>query len=154
MNARLSSIGLTLFLGSLTPTIGAEDYEQHIRHFASNTPPAKVEAALRTLREAGTNSFPALLEHLKDNALAEPRFFTRAVGKLGPDGTFLPATPTIGDACFDLLQDQIEGTWPKGFRDYYVLTPETVGDWLARHSGLSLQQLRVEAAQQSLSRAE
>jgi len=144
MNTPPLTIGLLLLAGILTTTFGADDYERHIQQFASNTPPAKIQAALQALRTAGTNAFPALLAHLKDIAPAEPSFFQGSAA----------GTPTIGRACFGLLQGQIEGNWPKGFRDYYVLSPETAREWLASHRGLSLQQLRIEAAQQSLKRAE
>jgi len=138
-------------LASLTSTLGAEDYEQHVRHLAPNTAPDTIREAVRALREAGTNAFPTLLAHLGDKAPAERRIFQRDVLE---HGTFHAATPTIGGVCFDLLQGQIEGNWPKGFRHYYVLTAATARDWLARHRGLSLQQLRIEAARQSLRRAE
>ena len=150
-------LALTLLarvVGSLASSAGAEDYEQHIRHFASNTPPDKVRAAVRTLRQAGTNAFPALLAHLDDKSPAERNTFQRAEMKRGRDGKLEIAVPTIGDACFDLLQGQIEGAWPKGYTDYHILSPQTVRDWLSRHRGLSLRQLRIEAAQQSLNRAE
>lgn len=122
---------------------GAEDYHQHVRNFAANTPREKIQNSVRAIKDAETNAFPVLLLHLQDTKPAEPLFF---------QGDSVRA-PNIGDACFDLLQWQIEGAWPKGFRDYYTLTPKNVRDWLAKHSGLSLQQLRVEAAQESLARA-
>jgi len=132
----------------------AENYEQHIQRFASNTPPETVRTALRTLEQAGTNAFPALLANLRDRTPAARDFFQRAEGSFVTNGIFKPAIPTVGDACFGLLQSQIEGNWPKGFRHYYVLSPANAGEWLARYKGLPLQRLRVEAAQQSLRRAE
>lgn len=153
MNTRLLLL-TSLVAGSLTSLRAADDYEQHIRRFASNTPPNTVQAAVRTLRQAGTNAFPALLAHLGDKAPAERNTFQRAQVRQTPDGKFEIAVPTIGDACFDLLQTQVEGAWPKGYRRYHVLSPETARDWLTRHRGLSLQQLRIDAARESLERAE
>jgi len=128
----------------------APDYEEHIRHFASNTPPDTVRAAVQVIEKAGTNAFPTLLAHLEDKSPAEATAFQEQA--LGPNGEI--GRPTIGSACFGMLQGQIEGNWPKGFQHYYVLSPQTIRDWLARHADLSLQQLRLAAAQESLGRAE
>lgn len=145
---------LALVAVSLQSSGGAEDYELQIRHLASNTPPNTVRAALQVLREAGTNAFPSLLANLDDTTPAERTTFQRAEVRRGRDGKVEIAVPTIGDACFNLLQGQIEGEWPKGYRGYYVLSPKTARDWLAHRRGLTLQQLRIEAAQESLKRAE
>jgi hypothetical protein len=144
MNSRLLlPVLLVLVDGGIASSLASEDYQQHIRHFASNTPPEKVRAAIQAIRKAGTNAFPALLAHMKDKEMAESSSFQGA----------RMFTPTVGTACFELIQRQIEGDWPKGYRDYHALSAETIRDWLARHAGLSLPQLRIEAAQQSLNRA-
>jgi hypothetical protein len=134
---------LVLVSGGIASALGAEDYHQNVRNLAADTPREKIQVAVKAIKDAGTNAFPVLLAHLQDKKRAEPLFFQGDSAR----------APTIGDACFDLLQWEIEGAWPKGFRDYYTLTPKNVRNWLAEHSGLSLQQLRVEAAQQSLARA-
>jgi hypothetical protein len=144
MNTLRILVLFTLISGGVVSCLSAEDYHQLIRNFAANTSRNKIQSAVKAIKDAGTNAFPALLAHLKDKAPAEISFF-------GGDN-ILP--PTIGTACFNLLQGQVEGVWPKGYRDYHTLSPKTVRDWIARNQGLSLQQLRVEAAQQSLARAE
>jgi hypothetical protein len=120
-----------------------EDYDVHIRNLAFNSSPQSIRTALKALVDAGTNAFPTLIAHLNDQELASPTFQAATAKR-----------PTIGDACFDILQQQVEGAWPKAYRDYCVLSPGTTPRWLARHAAKPLRELRIEAARESLGRAE
>ena len=123
-------------------------YEAAIASLAESSDAQRVSQAIATLETAGTKAFPALLAHLNDASPAS-RAFQRAVqdvyGKV--------STPTIGEACFDLIQHQIEGNWPKGFREYYVLSPTNIVSWWYARKEKSLKDLRIEAAMASLTRA-
>jgi hypothetical protein len=89
----------------------------------------------------------ALVGHLEDSARAADYFRVQDVlWDLGH--------PSVGDVCLGIIQGQIEGHWPKGYRQYHVLTPESTKRWLEAHQGLSLRELRIAAAQESLRRAE
>ncbi len=123
------------------------EYEQRIRKFAFGTPSEQIEIAISALESAGPAAYPTLVAHFKDSTRAADRFQVQDVlWDLGH--------PSIGDVCFDIIQGQIEGRWPKGYRQYYVLTPENTKRWLDVHEGLSLRELRIAAARESLRRAE
>jgi len=123
------------------------EYEQHIQKLAFGTPTEQIEIAISALESAGPAAYPALVGHLKDSTRAADDFQTQDVlWDLGH--------PSIGDVCFDIIQGQVEGRWPKGYRQYYVLTPQNTKRWLDAHKGLSLRELRIAAAQESLRRAE
>ena len=77
----------------------------------------------------------------------------RAMVTIDETGNAGPYEPTIGDACFDLLHGQIEGVWPKGFRDHHVLDRSNVREWLADRKNNSLNELRLECAKLSLDSA-
>jgi hypothetical protein len=123
------------------------EYEQHIQKLAFGTPREQIEIAQRALESAGTAAYPMLIGHLKDSTPAADCLRVQDVlWDLGH--------PSIGHVCFGIIQGQIEGHWPKGYRQYYVLTPENIKRWLDAHQGLSLRELRIVAAQESLRRAE
>jgi hypothetical protein len=129
-----------------------EDFEALIEQYSPTTPLVLLNAAKIRLEEAGIRAFPALLAHVTDNAPANEAF-QEALVRRRADGTFKIVDPTIGDACFGLLQRQIEGAWPKVCRNYHALSPRNIRGWVEYHRGLSLEELRVQAAQQSLDRA-
>ena len=149
----LSSLA-ALVAGCSTAPNDGDRYEQLVRQFAADMPPDTAQAAMAALRQAGTAAFPALLAHLNDATPAAPGVFQRAELRRESGGTYTAVAPTIGDACFDVLQGQIEGVWPKAYRDYYVVSKQSVHQWLARRPGATLQQLRIDAAQEALRRAE
>ena len=147
-------IALSVFLGFMTPSFAAQPYEEHVRNLAQGTPKEAVEASLRALRAAGTAAFPILTANFTNEAPAVAEFFARDAFTRLPDGSITPYAPSLGAVCFDLLQGQIEGNWPKGFRQYYVLSPSNAKSWLDAHKGLTLAQLRRISREESLRRAE
>jgi hypothetical protein len=101
---------------------------------------------------AGTKAFPVLVAHRGDIAKAS-HVFQRVVFDVDASGNATFHLPTIGDACFDVLQAQVEGEWLKGYRQYHVLSPETVAEWWELHKTKSLRELRLETARLSLEAA-
>lgn len=123
-------------------------FEAAIASLAETSDAQRVSRAIVTLKSAGTKAFPALLEHLNDTTTASEAFQHEVQDIHGN-----VSSPTIGEACFDLIQHQIEGNWPKGFRQYYVLSPTNVVSWWQARKEKSLKELRIEAARTSLTRA-
>ncbi|MCE9612140.1 MAG: hypothetical protein K8R23_18235 [Chthoniobacter sp.] len=130
---------------SLTSALHAgDDFSGYVRQLADDMPERDAVRAERALFDAGIRAFPTLLAHFGDRQLIQVRLNGRAV--IG--------TPTVGDLCFDILQTQIEDNWPKGFRQFYILTPDNAKQWLDDHKGLSLRQLQLVSREESLRRAE
>jgi hypothetical protein len=128
-------------------------YEAAIASLSENSDAAQVASATAALENAGTKAFPALLAHLNDTARASV-VFQRAVMEVDAKGNVIGIHhPTIGEVCFDLIQGQIEGNWPKGFREFYVLSSENVVDWWQARKEKTLKELQLETAQASLTRA-
>lgn len=142
------------FLGVWVSCCEADDHEQHIKRLAAGTSNERIVKSLRTLEAAGTTAYPALIANLTNRTPAEPRYFQRDTGEVTIEGNMRVHLPTIGDVCFGILQGQIEGNWPKGFRRYYVLSPRTARTWLNANRELTLQQLRQVSRETSLRRAE
>jgi len=165
---RLSAVGVVLLsivlAGCQRPFETAHDtsttkpaeisdrFERDIDNLTAANPLEKSRASLDALEAAGIDAFPALVAHLNDHRKAQPSFFGRDAVDVLPSGESRVHEPTMGEACFDIIQGQVEGNWPKDFRDYYALTPENVHDWLVAHRGLTLAQLREAAKQESLRR--
>lgn len=129
-------------------------YEQDIKNLADGTPKEMIKASFKNLIDGGTDAFPKLLLHLNDSEPAEWTFFAEEKAIQRQDGSWEIATPTIGTACFGILQRQIEGFLPKGYRHFYVLTIDNVSTWLDAHKGQTLQELREAAKAEALRRAE
>jgi hypothetical protein len=128
-------------------------YETAIASLSENTDAAQVAGAIKALESAGTKAFPALLAHLNDTARASV-VFQAAVMEVDANGSVLGLHhPTIGEACFALIQNQIEGNWPKGYREYYVLSPKNVVSWWQARKAKPLKELQLETAQASLTQA-
>ena len=128
-------------------------YESAIASLSENSDAARVARAIAVLESAGTKAFPALLAHLNDTARASV-VFQRAVMEVDEKGNVIGVHhPTIGEACFGLIQGQIEGNGPKGFREYYVLSPKNVGSWWQARKAKPLKELQLETAQASLTQA-
>src|SRR4029078_207008 len=111
-----------------------------------------VASAIAVLESAETRAFPALLAHLEDNTKASSTF-QRAVMEVAASGNATLHHPTIGEACFDLIQSQVEGNWPKAYRQYYVLSPQNVVSWWQSRRDRLLQELKIETARASLAQA-
>jgi hypothetical protein len=149
-----------LLLSLCFPALGCssghatDEYESAVAAFASGTPAAETTAAVDQLRAAGIDAFDVLLAHLDDETRASNEHFMRAVATVDEQGNVVPWEPTIGDACFDLLHVQIEGSWPKAFRDHHVLDRSNIREWLAGRKYKSLHELRLECATLALESAE
>ena len=149
-----SAITALLFLTSVALCSGEPDFEAQIKNLAEGKPDADIKAALAAIKNGGTAAFPALLAHLSDFTVVEPRYFQRdAFTSVEIDGVWHPSGPLMSSACFDLIQDEIEGVWPKFYRSYYVLSTNNVKEWLKAHEGLTLAQLRRVTREESLRRA-
>ena len=143
-----------LFFCLLPLCYAAEDYELHVKHLAAGTPEKDIKAALRAFDTAGTAAFATLIAHFSDTAPAEPRFFQRETVDI-VDGRIVGLhAPQIGEVCFDILQSQIEGNWPKAYRVHYVLSRDNAKQWLAEHKELTIPQLQRLSREESLRRAE
>ena len=128
-------------------------YETAIASLSENSDAAQVAGAIAALESAGTKAFPALLAHLNDRARASV-VFQRAKMEFDTKGNVMGVHhPTIGEACFDLIQNQVEGNWPKGYRQYYVLSPKNVVSWWQARKAKTLKELQLETAQASLTQA-
>jgi hypothetical protein len=119
------------------------EFERYIQDLSAGKPPAASHAAWEALSAAGAEAFPALIAHFGDRAVAADNV---------QQATAEPIR--VGDACFAILQVQIEGAWPVSIRDFQVLTPHNAASWLAAHRGLTLADLRIAATQESLAQAE
>jgi hypothetical protein len=124
-------------------------YERAVASLAAGHRDATVMASYKTLEAAGIKAFPVLLAHVKDTVNAAPGYFVEArVDRFGNI-----EQPTVGDVCFRLMRHEVEGDWPKGFRDYQVLTKENVTTWWDTHRTKSLHEMRLETVRISLARA-
>jgi hypothetical protein len=135
-------IAALLFLASVLHA--GDEFSGYVRQLAADMPERDAVRAERALFDAGIRAFPTLLAHFGDRQLIRARL----------NGRDVSGTPTVGDLCFDILQVQIEDNWPKGFRQFYILTPDNAKQWLDDHNGLSLRQLQLVSREESLRRAE
>jgi hypothetical protein len=115
-------------------------YDATIRDLAAERGDAKNTAAWNGLTAAGSIAFPYLIRHFGDPELAGHIF----------QGDTIAMKKTVGDACFELIQMQVEGRLPKTWRKYYVLTPQNTAQWLAAHRQSSLEELRIAASRDQL----
>jgi hypothetical protein len=130
-----------------------ESYERAIASLSENSDAKQVADAIAVLESAGTKAFPALLAHLNDTARASV-VFQRAKMEFDTEKNVMRVHhPTIGEACFDLIQNQVEGNWPKAYREFYVLSPKNVVSWWQARKAKTLKELQLETAQASLTRA-
>ena len=128
-------------------------YETAIASLSENSDAAQVAGAIADLESAGTKAFPALLAHLNDTARASV-VFQGALMEVDAKGNVMGLHhPTIGEACFALIQNQVEGNWPKAYRQYYVLSPKDVISWWEARKAKPLKALQLETAQASLTQA-
>ena len=127
-------------------------YETAIASLSENSDAAQVARAIAVLQSGGTKAFPALLAHLNDTARASV-VFQGALMEVDAKGNVGLHHPTIGEACFGLIQNQVEGNWPKAYREYYVLSPENVVGWWQARKAKPLKELQLGTAQASLTQA-
>ncbi len=144
-DARLSSTNVS----AITP-----EHERAIQDLAEGKDPQTVKTAVQLLSDAKTQAFPALIKHLSDKTPASVKYFGLRDKQCVPQTTpCSPWQPTIGEACFEIIQSEVEGNWPKAYRSHYILTAENVGEWWESRKTMSLKDLQLDAATTSLERA-
>src|SRR6185503_9335616 len=144
-DARLSSTNVS----AITP-----EHERAIQDLAEGKDPQTVKTAVQLLSDAKTQAFPALIKHLSDKTPASVKYFGLRDIMCVPQTTpCSPWQPTIGEACFEIIQSEVEGNWPKAYRSYYILTAANIGEWWESRRTMSLKDLQLDAATTSLERA-
>jgi hypothetical protein len=123
-------------------------YETAVASLGKASGAELVQKAIAVLERAGTTAFPTLLAHLNDKTTASEAFQHEVEDNHGN-----VLSPTVGEVCFDLIQHQVEGNWPKAYRQYYFLNPQNVVAWWQSRKQKSLNELRIEAARASLRKA-
>lgn len=121
----------------------AESTEQLTSRLEFSRPDRDVESAISELMRRGTAVFPALIASMGD-ARPASQVFTR-------NRDIMPGF-TVGDACFMIIQNQIEGLRIKPQVHSYILSPENVESWLSVRVDATLAQLRVAAAEEALAK--
>lgn len=145
-NAPLSSGDVS----AITP-----EYEQAIQDLAEGKDEKTVLGAVQLLSRAKTQAFPALIKHVSDKTPASYDVFgIRDILCLHEKTPCPPSPPSIGEACFEIIQTEVEGNWPKAYRTHYILTAENVGEWWESRRTMSLKDLQLDAAKTSLERAQ
>lgn len=130
------------------------EYERAIQDMAEGKDLQTVKTAVQVLSDAKTRAFPALIRHLSDKTPSSFRSFGGRDIQCAPEATpCTPWRPTIGEACFDIIQSEVEGDWPKAYRSYYTITAGNVGEWWESRSSMSLKDLQLDAAASSVDRA-
>ena len=130
------------------------EYERAIDDLAEGKDPETVKTAILVLVKAKTEAFPALIKHLSDKTPSSYEYFGLRDIRCVMEATPCPPwEPTIGEACFEIIQSQVEGNWPKAYRSHYVLTAGNVGEWWESRRTMSLKELQLDAARTSLERA-
>lgn len=117
-------------------------FEQAVTELAVGNDDKTVAKAIDQLREAGTKAFPVLISNVSDTSIASSTLQEATTGRT-----------TVGDACFGILQMQVEDAWPKSLRKFHALNRNNVTKWWSTRKSKSLRELRLEAAQNSLSAA-
>jgi hypothetical protein len=130
------------------------NYQRAIQDLAEGKDQQTVKTAVQVLSEAKTRAFPSLIKHLSDKTHASFEYFGWRDIQCAPQATpCTPWRPTIGEACFAIIQSEVEGHWPKEYRSYYTLTAGNVGEWWDSRRTMSLEDLQLDAAASSLDRA-
>ena len=153
---------VALFVSLALNASGADKYVKTLEDLTDGKPRKNVKSAVDRFLFAGLAGFPTLLAHLDDKRLCDAYYDDKNQSDSNPDGSLMrnpDGTPhhhhtTIGEACFDLIQEQVEGSWPFPLRDFYTLSPRNVRKWLDSHKGESLQQLFTSARAESIRRVE
>jgi hypothetical protein len=127
-----------------------------VEKLIKNTPPiSSAHTQLSNItRDAKTRAFPALIKHLNDKTPASVEYFGLREILCAPQTTpCSPLEPTIGEACFEIIQSEVEGNWPKAYRSHYTLNAGNVREWWESRRTMSLKDLQLDAATSSLERA-
>ena len=140
---------MSLFLLTLCITLVQVD-DQLISQLASDDE-SEASGAYVTLQERGVDAFPALISRLDDETNANYDAFQNPLLMSKTERGWVTYKPKVGDVAFLMIQRQIEGTWPKGFRHHYAITSATARSWLTKHEGLALEKLQLLATTKSLS---
>ena len=143
-DSRLSSRDVS----AITP-----EYERAIQDLAEGKDPQTVKTSIQILSNAKTRAFPALITHLSDKTPASLEYFGGREIQCAPQTSPCRWQPTIGEACFEIIQSQVEGNWPKEYSRHYTLTPGNVDEWWKSRRTMSLKDLQLDAATTSLERA-
>jgi len=119
----------------------------------SSSDEKRVLESLSRILEAGPDAFPALLRHMHDPRLANESVFppTRARTERS-DKHPLQNRKTVGNACFDIISVQVEGTMPHIYRPFRALQRKNIAAWVRKHAGKSLDELRLLAVEESIRR--
>jgi hypothetical protein len=117
-------------------------YERAVASLAADNGVETAQSGFETLALAETKAFPVLIAHVHDS--------TRAAFSLQGDRI---GDPTVGSVCFQILQTEVEGEFPKSLLDYHILTSAYVRQWWEQHKTKSLPEIRLESAQMSLDMA-
>lgn len=136
----------------LQPEEARDRYEVAILSLAADNPNEIIDAAIQTIGSGGKDAFDALLAHMNNTALASKSFAGQTI-TVDEDANSQQHQPSIGDVCFELLQGQIEGHFPKFAIEYYVLDRSNIREWLADRKSKTVKVLRIECAQLSLEAA-
>ena len=130
------------------------EYERAIQDLAEGKDLQTVKTAIQGLSDAKTQAFPALIKYLSDKRPASVEYFGLRDIQCAPQTTPCPPwQPTIGEACFEIIQSEVEGNWPKAYRSHYTLTARNVREWWESRRSMSLKDLQLDAATTSLDRA-
>src|SRR5678816_2897069 len=89
------------------------EYERAIQDLAEGKDRQTVKTAIQVLSDAKTQAFPALIKHLSDKTPASVEYFGLRDILCAPQTPCPPWQPTIGEACFNIIQSEVEGNWPK-----------------------------------------
>ncbi|MAS92886.1 MAG: hypothetical protein CMO55_06775 [Verrucomicrobiales bacterium] len=135
-----------VFASPVAPAQESDKYEQAILKLRKGHDRDEALQAQEFLRSSGKDAFPTLLKYLYSTEPAAGFTYPRAVET--KEGQ--PYQPTLGDAVFLLMQDAIEGNRPRGFRQFYVITWEKIEQWLSEHADLSLEEMQIAAARESM----
>ncbi|RYD84727.1 MAG: hypothetical protein EOP84_04710 [Verrucomicrobiaceae bacterium] len=124
-------------------------YKKLLRSLTPGNPASQVKESLRTLKEAGRDAFPVLLQHLDDHTRVRHEAVPQQVSRLTAEQRPLFQL-SIGDACFEVLQEVIEGRWPERFTHYHALNRINVGSWVKQDLRRDIRDLREDAAESAL----
>lgn len=143
------------------PTVSKEEDGQFvaaITKLKAGSPSGEFDSAVRTLRRGGIKAFPSLLAAQQNSAKTDVGRDMRVEYSNGTVEE--PYYETVGDVCWGIFEEQVEGGDPwdsKGndvFQDYYVLKQDSARKWLDSHKGATLQELRLAARREQLKLAE
>ena len=126
-----------------------QSYERAVASLAAGHKDATVMAGHETPRGGGNQGVSGADRTCQGHGQGCSRYFEEeATDQFGNI-----EQPTVGDVCYRLVRHEVEGAWPKGFRDYQVLTKENVTSWWDKHRTKTLHEMRLETVRISLDRA-